>query len=162
APPALRGRLLRQRVHARRREDGRGDARRGRVRGAAEGRRARRAVLDERARRGATRARLAKRSAASRVRRGTTPGCDREREMDDLDEMRAARPADWELAHRYGERVHILDNVYLLSALARIGSPRVAHRDLMALLRSVYQTLFTTAAGRELPRIHSEIPTRMA
>lgn len=68
----------------------------------------------------------------------------------------------WELEHRYGERVHILDNVYLLSALARIGSPEVAHRDLMALLRSVYQSLFVTACGRELPRVAADIPTRMA
>lgn len=71
-------------------------------------------------------------------------------------------PSGWELQHAYGERVHVLDNVYLLSALARIGSPSVAHRDLMALLRSVYQTLLMTAAGRELTRVSSEVPTRMA
>ncbi len=71
-------------------------------------------------------------------------------------------PGGWELEHRYGERVHVLDNVYLLSALARIGSPKVAHRDLMALLRSVYQTLLMTACGRELERIRTESPTRMA
>ena len=84
--------------------------------------------------------------------------------MDDGDnlEMRGARPADWELKHRYGERVHILDNVYLLSALARIGSPAVAHRDLMALLRSVYQTLLMTACGRELPRVTTSVTSRMA
>ncbi len=68
----------------------------------------------------------------------------------------------WELPHRYGERVHILDNVYLLSALARIGSPNIAHRDLMALLRHVYQTLLMTACGRELPRVRVDEPTRMA
>jgi uracil phosphoribosyltransferase len=77
-------------------------------------------------------------------------------------EMRGPRPADWELHHRYGERVHILDNVYLLSALARIGSPQVAHRDLMALLRSVYQTLLMTACGRELPRVSTSVASRMA
>lgn len=77
-------------------------------------------------------------------------------------EMRGTRPADWELAHHYGERVHILDNVYLLSALARIGSPKIAHRDLMALLRSVYQTLLMTACGRELPRVLTSVPSRMA
>jgi uracil phosphoribosyltransferase len=74
----------------------------------------------------------------------------------------AGSPSGWELEHRYGERVHILDNVYLLSALARIGSPGVAHRDLMALLRSVYQTLLMTACGRELPRRHAEVASRMA
>jgi uracil phosphoribosyltransferase len=71
-------------------------------------------------------------------------------------------PGGFELEHRYGSRVHVLDNVYLLSALARIGSPAVAHRDLMALLRSVYQTLLMTACGRELARVASEVPTRMA
>ncbi|MBK7643090.1 MAG: uracil phosphoribosyltransferase [Planctomycetes bacterium] len=70
--------------------------------------------------------------------------------------------SDWELAHRYGPRVHILDNVFLLSALARIGSPQVAHRDLMALLRTVYQSLLVTACGRELPRRAVERQTRMA
>ena len=68
----------------------------------------------------------------------------------------------WEVEHRYGGRVHVLDNVYLLSALARIGSPAVAHRDLMALLRSVYQSLLITACGRELPRVDAEVPSRMA
>lgn len=77
-------------------------------------------------------------------------------------EIRTGPPAGWELPHRYGERVHILDNVYLLSALARIGSPKVAHRDLMALLRSVYQSLLMTACGRELPRVTKEVPSRMA
>jgi uracil phosphoribosyltransferase len=83
-------------------------------------------------------------------------------ELGDNVEMRGKSPAGWELPHRYGERVHILDNVYLLSALARIGSPNVAHRDLMVLLRSVYQTLLMTACGRELPRVTTEAPTRMA
>jgi uracil phosphoribosyltransferase len=71
-------------------------------------------------------------------------------------------PSGWELPHRYGPRVHVLDNVYLLSALARIGSPNVAHRDLMALLRNVYQTLLMTACGRELPEVRTEARTRMA
>jgi uracil phosphoribosyltransferase len=72
------------------------------------------------------------------------------------------RSSAWELPHRYGPRVHILHNLYLLSALARIGSPKVAHRDLMALLRSVYQTLLMTACGRELAHVEEEVPTRMS
>lgn len=71
-------------------------------------------------------------------------------------------PIGWEREHLYGERVHLLDNVYLLTALARIGSPDVAHRDLMALLRSVYQTLLVVSCGRELPRVETETPSRMA
>jgi uracil phosphoribosyltransferase len=79
----------------------------------------------------------------------------------ELLEMHVTRP-NWELEHRYGARVHILDNVYLLSALARIGSPQVAHRDLMALLRSVYQALLVTACGSELPRVEAAVASRMA
>lgn len=81
---------------------------------------------------------------------------------EELVEMRGGKPADWERSHRYGERVHILDNVYLLHALARIGSPGIAHRDLMALLRNVYQTMLTTACGRELPRVAGSVASRMA
>lgn len=80
----------------------------------------------------------------------------------DYQAMMRGGSGGWELAHRYGERVHVLDNVYLLSALARIGSPNVAHRDLMALLRNVYQTMLMTACGRELPRTVADEPTRMS
>jgi len=68
----------------------------------------------------------------------------------------------FELEHGYGPRVHVLDNVYLLSALARIGSPDIAHRDLMALLRSVYHSLLVVSCGHELPRVDAQVPTRMA
>ncbi|MFN0244053.1 MAG: uracil phosphoribosyltransferase [Planctomycetota bacterium] len=73
----------------------------------------------------------------------------------------SSRGPGFERSHRYGDRVHILDNVYLLSALARIGAPDTPHRDLMSLLRSVYQTLFTTACGRELASVDARVPTRM-
>jgi uracil phosphoribosyltransferase len=81
---------------------------------------------------------------------------------DKRDTEAAHSPTGWERAHRYGERVHILDNVYLLTALSRICSPDVSHRDLMALLRSVYQTLLMVSCGRELPRVRAETATRMA
>jgi len=81
--------------------------------------------------------------------------------VEQTSEMRSGSN-DRELKHRYGARVHILDNVFLLSALSRIGSPSVAHRDLMALLRSVYQSLLVTSCGRELPRVAAEVPTRMS
>ena len=50
-----------------------------------------------------------------------------------------AASGGWELEHRYGPRVHVLDNVYLQTALARIGNPNVAHRDLMALLSGLVE-----------------------
>lgn len=76
----------------------------------------------------------------------------------------APHPAQrsWELSHRYGDRVHILDDLYLLSALARLGSPTTPRSAVLELLRSAYQTLFTSAASREFASRASEVPTRMA
>ncbi|MBI1852462.1 MAG: uracil phosphoribosyltransferase [Planctomycetes bacterium] len=67
----------------------------------------------------------------------------------------------WELNHRYGERVHILDNAHLLTLLARLGSPDVKHPDLVPLLRTIYEVLLVSVAGNEFPRVHGEVPTRM-
>ncbi len=69
---------------------------------------------------------------------------------------------DWELEHRYGPRVHILDDAWLLTALARISAPDTPHPQLLSLLRSVYRDLTVAVAGRELPTTGAEIPTRMA
>jgi uracil phosphoribosyltransferase len=67
-----------------------------------------------------------------------------------------------EVRHHYGPRVHILDDAWLATALARIGSPDVPRLELLALVRSVYHALLVFAAGRELPTVGAEIPTRMA
>lgn len=67
----------------------------------------------------------------------------------------------WELEHRYGPRVHVLDNLYLLAALARLGSPSVRHPEMTAILRSIYQALLVAVAGREFPRVLAQVPTRM-
>jgi len=68
----------------------------------------------------------------------------------------------WEAAHHYGPRVHVLENAWLASALARIGSPAVRRAELLALLRSAYNVLALSACGRELPVVGAEIPSRMA
>lgn len=67
-----------------------------------------------------------------------------------------------ELAHGYGPRVHVNADTWTQSALARIGSPDVAHAELMSLVRAVYTGLAQTAFGLELPRIEVELPSRMA
>jgi uracil phosphoribosyltransferase len=72
------------------------------------------------------------------------------------------RSSGWELEHRYGSRVHILDNLFLLTALARLGGKHVRHPEMTATLRGIYQIMLATVAGHELPRVQSEIPTRMA
>ncbi len=68
----------------------------------------------------------------------------------------------WEREHRYGAQVHLLDNRFLLTALARLSSPEVRHPEMVGILRQVYQTMLVNVAGREFPSVHAEIPTRMA
>jgi len=45
-----------------------------------------------------------------------------------------------ELEHRYGPRVHILDNPLLATALAHLSSPKVSHAELMGHLRMIYRS----------------------
>ena len=39
----------------------------------------------------------------------------------------------WEREHRYGPNVHLLDNVYLLTALARLSGPDVRHPEMTSI-----------------------------
>lgn len=68
----------------------------------------------------------------------------------------------WELEHRYGPQVHILDNLFLLTALAKLGGKQVRHPEMTATLRRIYQIMLATVAGHELPRVQREVPTRMS
>jgi uracil phosphoribosyltransferase len=66
-----------------------------------------------------------------------------------------------ELPHGYGPRVHILDNLFLSSALARLGAPSTSGPEVAEILRGVYRALLVIAAGRELPGRAANVPTRM-
>ncbi len=68
---------------------------------------------------------------------------------------------DWELEHAYGGRVHLLDNLFLHSSLARLSSPRTRLPEIIGLLRSVYETLLSYAT-QEFPSVRTELPTRMS
>ncbi len=68
----------------------------------------------------------------------------------------------WELDHAYGPKVHVLDNVYLLSALARLSGTEVRHPEMTGIVRDVYKTMLVAVAGQEFPRLRAEVPTRMA
>lgn len=68
----------------------------------------------------------------------------------------------WERVHLYGSRVHILNNLFLLTALARLGSEEVAHPELVNILRTTYRLLCIAACGQEFPEYEAEVPTRMA
>ena len=75
--------------------------------------------------------------------------------------MSAPEGGGFELAHAYGERVHILDNAHLLTALARLSAPEAQNPELPSLVRTIYRGLLL-AASAELPRVAAEIPTRMS
>lgn len=66
-----------------------------------------------------------------------------------------------ELEHRYGPRVHLLDNPFLSTVLARISGPDTKLTEVVSLLRLAYQLLLAEAV-RELPTVDVELPTRMA
>jgi uracil phosphoribosyltransferase len=68
---------------------------------------------------------------------------------------------DAELLHYYGPRVHLLQDPWSATALARIGSPDITHTELLALVRSLYAHLCRTALARELAIVDASVPTRM-
>jgi uracil phosphoribosyltransferase len=66
------------------------------------------------------------------------------------------------LVHRYGPAVHLLDDGYLLTLLARIGSPETGTEALPALVRAAYQRLFAEVLRNEFPTVRDRVKTRMA
>ena len=67
-----------------------------------------------------------------------------------------------ELEHKYGPRVHLLNDPYLLSLLARLGSPITGTEAVTALVRSAYRRLCAEVLAREFPVVHDRVKTRMA
>lgn len=65
------------------------------------------------------------------------------------------------LAHRYGPNVTLLDDNWLLSLLARVGSPETGTEVLPALVRTAYQHLGRSVLAHEFPVVHDRIATRM-
>ncbi len=65
------------------------------------------------------------------------------------------------LDHRYGPRVHVLDDAYTRTLLARIGSPEVHPPELLEMVRSFYRLLLARAVAREFPTAPIDAPTRM-
>lgn len=66
-----------------------------------------------------------------------------------------------ELVHRYGPRVHILHNPFLLTLLARIGSAATKGPEVAELVRLVYTCMLAEVASRELAVVTAASPTRM-
>lgn len=66
-----------------------------------------------------------------------------------------------EIAHAYGPNVHVLDDAYLLSLLARVGSPNTGTEALPNLMRGVYRRLMADFLRREFPIVRDRVATRM-
>lgn len=65
------------------------------------------------------------------------------------------------LTHRYGPDLCLLDDPYVLSLLARIGSPETGTESLPALVRSAYVRLMAEVLNHEFPHGDERVPTRM-
>ena len=67
-----------------------------------------------------------------------------------------------ELRHKYGERVHLLDDPFLLSHLARLCSPESTQPLVNELVSMIYRGMIQAAINREFPLKRASIPTRMS
>ena len=67
-----------------------------------------------------------------------------------------------ELQHHYGDRIHILENPLLSTALKRFSDPSTDPAGMLELLRTTYQYLAIDACGREFGTVETQTPTRMA
>ena len=66
-----------------------------------------------------------------------------------------------EIRHNYGPRVHILDDLYLNSILARFGHPSIFQPELNHLLHVLYTGLLTEVINGIFPRERRQVDTRM-
>jgi len=66
------------------------------------------------------------------------------------------------LAHHYGPDVHLFDDPFLLTLLARIGSPETGTAQVPGLVRTAYQRLLQEVLAREFPVRELQSQTRMS
>lgn len=67
-----------------------------------------------------------------------------------------------QLPHRYGPRLHVLDEPAMLSLLARLGAPETGTAEMPALVRSAYARLLHVALDTHFPTEEVHVPTRMS
>lgn len=65
------------------------------------------------------------------------------------------------LRHLYGPSVHLFDDPFLSTLLARIGSPDTGTAEVPRLVHTAYQRLLQEVLAREFPRQQRRLPTRM-
>jgi uracil phosphoribosyltransferase len=66
------------------------------------------------------------------------------------------------LQHHYGHGVHILEDHFLLTLLARLGAPETGTETVPTLVRSAYHRLMQEVLAREFPATMAQVKTRMA
>jgi uracil phosphoribosyltransferase len=67
-----------------------------------------------------------------------------------------------ELEHRYGPKVHLHADPYVLSLLARISAPETGTDIITSLVRSAYRHMFAQVLARAFPAETARVRTRMA
>ena len=67
-----------------------------------------------------------------------------------------------EIDHRYGPNVHLLQDPFLLTFLARLCSPGTVQPEITQLIEELYRHLIARVVAAELPRRRVEMPTRMS
>ncbi len=66
-----------------------------------------------------------------------------------------------EREHRYGNRVHLIDNPYLLTLAAQLSSPETIQPRFNEIIKEMYQVLFGMVASRFLQRRPVDVTTRL-
>ena len=66
-----------------------------------------------------------------------------------------------EIRHGYGPQVHLLDDPFAWTLLARACSPDTGQPDVGRLVRMLYEGLARTVLAAEFPRARVDVPTRM-
>lgn len=66
-----------------------------------------------------------------------------------------------EIEHRYGERVHLVGNPFLLGQLATLCSKETRQPAVNRIVRLLYEDLLRTVLNAEFPRRRVAVPTRM-
>ena len=67
-----------------------------------------------------------------------------------------------EIEHQYGDNVHILNDPYYGSLLAKICSPNTQQPMFNHLIRKLYEGLCRAVINEEFPKLHLRVKTRMA
>jgi uracil phosphoribosyltransferase len=67
----------------------------------------------------------------------------------------------FEIDHKYGSNVHILNNIFLNGLLARLCSPETVQPEINSLVHMLYEDLVISVMNREFPRELFNRPTRM-